>query len=314
MNIENENILNKNFTYITKPKVSVIVATYRRDVSLRRALISLINQTYDNYEIIVINDNADELWNEKVKRIIREFDKYETIKLIYIENDVNRGSAQTRNIGIQNAIGEYITFLDDDDIYLPNKIKRQIEHMIKNESDYSLTDLCLFNENGSFIERRNRNYILDYHHNSLEKYHIMYHMTGTDALMFKKEYLLLIGGFPSIDVGDEFYLVHEAIKAKGKFSYLNESHIKAVVHTEKAGLSSGANKIIGENKLYSYKKEYFGILERKEIRYIKMRHYAVLAYAELRRERFFIFLIYAQLSVLCAPIQGIKLFFKRRKT
>lgn len=313
MIMKNNNKLNKESTDIKKPRVSVIVATYRRDTSLRAALISLKNQTYSNIEIVVVNDNSDETWSKKLKDIVNEFTKDCNIQLVYIENAKNEGSASTRNIGIKNSTGEYITFLDDDDVYLPNKIKNQLEHMIKNQSDYSITDLCLYNEEGSLIERRNRNYIQNYHPKSLERYHLMHHITGTDALMFKKNYLLLIGGFPSIDVGDEFYLVHEAIKGKGKFSYLNESDIKAVIHTKNAGLSSGDGKIIGENKLYDYKKGYFDVLKRKEIRYVKMRHYATLAYAEFRRERFFIFFNYSLRSILSAPIQGLNFFFKRRK-
>lgn len=305
--LQNENIDRK----LKNVKVSVIVATYRRDASLKKALESLINQSYDNIEIIVVDDNAEEKWNEKVKNII---DKIKVIHdIIYIKNELNKGSAETRNIGIKVASGEYITFLDDDDIYLSNKIKNQIEHMIENKSDYSVTDLNLYNENERLIEHRNRRYIKENNKESLFKYHFMYHITGTDTLMFKKNYLLNIGGFPLINVGDEFYLVQRAIEEGGRFSYLPLCDVKAYVHTQTNGLSSGENKIKGENRLYEYKKKYFDCLDNTDIRYIKMRHYAVLAFAEIRRKNVIRFIKYTIYSFINSPIQCSKLVLSRKK-
>lgn len=110
-------------------------------------------------------------------------------------NDFNKGSAETRNIGINAANGEYITFLDDDDVYLPDKIKKQVEFMEVGEYDYSITDLILYNENDKEIDKRIRSYIKDMSSLSLMTYHLKYHMTGTDTMMFRKEYLTEIGGF-----------------------------------------------------------------------------------------------------------------------
>ena len=137
--------------------VSIVVATYKRDLSLRKALESLINQTYKNIEIIVVDDNSNEEWNKKVKEIIDDFINKSNI--IYIKNEKNKGSAQTRNIGIEKANGEYITFLDDDDIYLPNKILNQLNKMKEYDADFSVTDLELLSENGKIIEKRTRGYI-----------------------------------------------------------------------------------------------------------------------------------------------------------
>ena len=81
--------------------------------------------------------------------------------------------------------------------------------------------------------------------------------------MFRKEYLDKIGGFPPIDVGDEFYLMKEAITGGGQFSYLKRCEVKALVHTETEGLSSRESKIQGENALYEYKKSFFPKNEEK---------------------------------------------------
>lgn len=282
--------------------VSVVVATYKREAELKNALESLAKQTYPNMEIVLVDDNGNDEWNSKVSETVEVFrNRYPKIKLECIVNNTNQGSSKTRNIGIHSANGDYITFLDDDDIYLPDKIRKQVEFMETNQCDYSITDLILYNEDDKKINRRIRSYIKETTVESLRLYHLKYHMTGTDTIMFKKEYLIQIGGFASIDVGDEFYLMQRAIEEGGKFGYLPGCDIKAYVHTGDGGLSSGDGKIKGENALYEYKKTFFNQLEAGDIRYIKMRHYAVIAYAELRRKNYVKFISNAMKSFFASP-------------
>lgn len=237
--------------------VSVVVATYKREVELKNALESLAKQTYPNMEIVLVDDNGNDEWNRKVSGIVEEFrNRYPEIILEYIVNNPNQGSAKTRNIGIHSANGYYITFLDDDDIYLPDKIRKQVEFMETIQCDYSITDLLLYNEDDNEIDKRIRSYIKETTVETLRMYHLKYHMTGTDTMMFKKEYLIQIGGFAPIDVGDEFYLMQRAIEGGGKFGYLPGCEIKAYVHTGDGGVSSGDGKIKGENSLYEYKKTF----------------------------------------------------------
>lgn len=301
----------KNYTS-ELPVVSVIVATYRRDTVLEKALLSLIAQTYKSIEILVVDDNANDDWNQIVNEIICRINEKSVGKILYIKNETNQGSAKSRNIGIKSAIGEYISFLDDDDIYLPYKIENQIMHMVESKADYCITDLNLYNEANKLIEARKRKYIVDNSKSSLLKYHLMYHMTGTDTFMFKKEYFIKIGGFPPINVGDEFYLMKEAINAGGVFSYLPVCDIKAYIHTETDGLSSGETKIKGENSLFEFKKQFFDELGKNEIRYIKMRHYAVLAFAELRRKNIRGFIMCSIKSFFSSPINCLNLFVERK--
>ena len=295
-------------------KVSVVVATYRREVALSRALESLAQQTYGNFEIVLVDDNSKLEENQKVSKIVENFKaKYPNVEIQYIINENNQGSAKTRNIGIEASKGEYVTFLDDDDIYMPCKIENQLQFMVENQLDYSITDLYLYNENDKLVDKRIRTFIEDTSSNALLNYHMKYHLTGTDTMMFKKEYLLAIGGFAPIDVGDEFYLIKRAIDGNGKFGYLNICDVKAYIHTgENEGLSSGDKKIEGENILYEYKKEFFHLLDKKTIRYIKMRHFAVLAFAEIRRTRYGAFLKYALKSFFIAPVACIKMYFCSR--
>lgn len=289
------------------PLVSVIIATYKREKRLREAILSVIKQTYNNIEIVVVNDNAIEKYNLIVGQIISKLKQQYNINIVYIENEVNKGSALTRNIGIDVSKGKYITFLDDDDIYLPKKIEKQVEFMLRSGADYSITDFKLYDEEENFIEKRCRSYIKNTDMKSILKYHLKYHLTGTDTLMFKRDYLLSIGKFPLIDIGDEFYLMEQAILKQGKFGYLNDCNVKAYVHSKTEGLSSGDGKVDGENQLYKYKKKYFRLLSKSDIRYIKMRHYAVLTFAELRRKKYLYVIKYTIMSVVSSPIHAIQL-------
>ena len=289
------------------PLVSVVIATYRRNDTLGRAIKSVIKQTYPNIEIIIVDDNADENWNEIVRHIVTKYQRISKHRIIYVKNKKNEGSAKTRNIGIDKANGFYITFLDDDDEYLPYKIEKQTSMMISQKADYSITDLNLYYENGELCEKRKRNYLKDNGCNNLLFKHLKYHMTGTDTMMFTKEYLLQIGGFEPIDIGDEYYLMSKAIQANGKLTYIAESDVKAYVHIEENGLSSGIRKINGENDLYNYKKAFFDSLSKSDIRYIKMRHHAVLAFAYKRSGRLTKFFSEGICSFLTSPLNCLKL-------
>ncbi|WP_345242020.1 glycosyltransferase family 2 protein [Pontibacillus salipaludis] len=294
------------------PKVSIIVATYRRKEALKKALTSLIAQTYSNFEVIVVDDNAEPKWNAEVEKIVNNMKKSNNIEISYIQNNNNKGSAETRNIGIKIATGEYVTFLDDDDIYLPDKVRKQVEQMTKVGADFSLTDLWLYDEKGNLIEKRIRDYIKDHSSESLIRYHLIHHMTGTDVMMFKKSYLIDIGLFSPIDVGDEFYLMQKAIDGEGIFSYLPGCEVKAYVHRETDGLSSGDKKIKGENELYEYKRKYFDKLTPKEQRYVNMRHYAVIAYAEFRKKRYLSMIKNSCISFIFSPIKFLELYINRK--
>ncbi|KYG35619.1 hypothetical protein AZF06_00040 [Priestia endophytica] len=271
--------------YNMDSKVSVIVPTYKRKVSLDRAINSLMEQTYPNVEIIVIDDNGESSdYDREVKEIISKYSQCNK-ELIHIKNERNLGSSKTRNRGIFKATGKYITFLDDDDIYLPEKIAKQVRFMEDNKLQMCFTDLVLKNKEGKIVDIRKRNYLTSYDRETLLKCHLMYHITGTDTFMYTREFLHAIGGFDSIDIGDEFYLMVKTINSGEKIGYLPSNDTIAYVHGFQEGLSTGDNKVLGENMLYEFKKNYFNKLSKAEIKYIQFRHYAVLAYVSLKGKK-----------------------------
>ena len=291
-----------------QPLVSVIVATYKREDILLRALNSLAAQTYKNFEIILVDDNANTEWNSRVSNVVKHFKtEHPSITLNYIVNKTNQGSAKTRNIGIDVSSGEFITFLDDDDIYLPENLQRQVDNMLSTSADFGITDLEMFYDDESFCEKRTRKFIKSTKKEDLIKYHLMYHLAGTDTMIFKKDYLLKIGKFDPINVGDEFYLMIKAFENNGKFTYLKGCFVKAYVHKGESGLSSGDGKIDGESRLHEFKKKYFHLLSKKEKKYIVARHYSVIAFAELRRKHLLSFFTNAFKAFFTSPINCLKI-------
>ncbi len=100
------------------PLVSVIIPTYNRAPVLKEAINSVLQQTYKNLEIIVIDDGS----KDDTENIINDFNDK---RIIYIRQD-HKGAPSAKNEGIQNSKGKYIAFLDSDDIWLPQKIKSQL--------------------------------------------------------------------------------------------------------------------------------------------------------------------------------------------
>lgn len=107
--------------------VSIILTTYNRAYILPRTLDNLMEQTYSNIEIIIIEDCSDDKTSEVVKSYITSGKKKFPLK--YYRNSKNLGLPGARNIGIRHAKGKYITFMDDDDLILPQKTELQVRKL-----------------------------------------------------------------------------------------------------------------------------------------------------------------------------------------
>lgn len=101
------------------PKVSVIIPTYNRAQFVGRAIQSVLNQTYKDFEIIIVDDNS----TDNVYDVVYSFNDS---RIKYIRHDVNLGAPAARNTGILNSKGEFIALLDDDDEFLPEKLEKQL--------------------------------------------------------------------------------------------------------------------------------------------------------------------------------------------
>jgi glycosyltransferase involved in cell wall biosynthesis len=102
------------------PTVSVILPTYNRAHTVVRAILSVLNQTYQDLELIIVDDAS----TDDTRQVVAGFDD-ERIK--YIRHEDNRGAAAARNTGIRASRGTYVAFQDSDDEWLPGKLERQVK-------------------------------------------------------------------------------------------------------------------------------------------------------------------------------------------
>jgi glycosyltransferase involved in cell wall biosynthesis len=101
------------------PKVSVIIPTYNYAHFLPEALNSVLDQTYKNFEVIIVDDGS----TDNTKDVLKSFLNDQRIRYIYQENS---GLPATRNRGIKESKGQFVAFLDSDDVWLPAKLEKQI--------------------------------------------------------------------------------------------------------------------------------------------------------------------------------------------
>ena len=268
----------------TEPLVSIVIPTYKRPVKyLSRAVESALGQTYTNIEVIVVDDSpADYSGRDEVKRYIESLGDS---RLVYKQNEKNMGGSLARNEGVALAHGEYVSFLDDDDEYLPHKLEKQLPFMQDGGYDLTITDLVAYSDKGKVVDYREHSDISHLSQEEVLHYHLMRHLTGTSGFMCRTEKLREIGGFDPAKMGQEFYLMLKAIERGLKIGYLPVCTARYFRH-DGEGITQGMNKVNGENALYEVKKKYFSRLSPKEIRFINFRHWAVLVVAYLRNHMY----------------------------
>ena len=129
--------------------VSIIMPYYKKEMFVKKSVKSLLNQTYLNFEIILVNDQADERSSIFLKDILNLDNR---IKLV--TNEKNLGVGESRNKAIEIAKGEYIAFCDCDDLSKNNKLEVQIEFMKNSNFDFSFTAYDVIDENEKVINFR----------------------------------------------------------------------------------------------------------------------------------------------------------------
>jgi len=133
-----------------EPLVSIIMPCYNAERFLKKAIESMLNQTFTDFEFIIIDDCS----TDRSAAIIHEYIKDDP-RIRYIKNDKNRGVASSLNIGINNSNGKFIARMDADDISAPERLKKQIEHMKNNPDCVACgSDIIIINEHGSIIGSR----------------------------------------------------------------------------------------------------------------------------------------------------------------
>lgn len=128
----------------SSPLVSVVTPVYNAALFLEETILSVINQTYPHWELILVDDCSTDASFEIAKAYSEKDSRIKSFKLTS-----NQGAGVSRNFGIKEASGSYIGFLDADDLWTPEKLQKQLDFMTKNNCTICYSSYQLMNEDGS---------------------------------------------------------------------------------------------------------------------------------------------------------------------
>ena len=184
------------------PLISVLIPTYNNGKYIKQAIESVYAQSYDNIEIIVIDDGSTDNTKEVLKR-------YKNIKYFYIEH---KGIPFARNVALEKAKGEYIAFLDSDDYWLPEKLNTQIQYF----KDHPNCEI-VFTKYENFFEeeniKKNKRAINEKKREAME-HHIL------PSALIKKSLFEKYGVFDeNFQIGEDSEFIYRMTKKGVNFNY-----------------------------------------------------------------------------------------------
>ena len=136
-----------------KTKIDIILPNYNNFEFITKTVKSVLNQTYKNWKLIIVDDHSD----EKTRSVLKKISKNKNIKVYFMKK--NRGAGFCRNYAIKKSNSPYLAFIDSDDIWQKNKLKKQISFMKNNNFLFSYTDYKTFGEKNRKINNPSK---LDY--------------------------------------------------------------------------------------------------------------------------------------------------------
>lgn len=178
-------VTNMEHNVHSRPKVSVIMGVYNDEPYLQEAVKSILNQTYYNFEFIIINDCSTDNSKEIIDYYLRQDER-----IVYLENKKNIGLSASLNRGINIAKGKYIARVDADDISFPERLAKQVEFLEENEDIYVLGTASLSIDEKSAILGLSK-FPADpgFIKKNLIKKNLFYH----PSVMIRKEYFEKVG-------------------------------------------------------------------------------------------------------------------------
>lgn len=252
--------------------VSVLITTHNRVDLLPRAINSVINQTYQNIELIVIDDGSKDNTAEVVNNYMK---KYNHIK--YIKHEIPLGANKARNNGIDLAKGYFIAGLDDDDEFFPDRI----EELVKNYTDeYSLitsNDLLIFDNGKEKSTKKHDIVTLDL---------MLYENCIGNQVLVKKNYLTSINCFDeNLTASQDYDMWIRIIQKYGKAKVLQKN-------LQKMYLSNNIKRISNNNSkkfsgYFNFYKKFKNLMNKKH----KKRHLSMLYFIRNKNMTFKVFCI-----------------------
>ena len=170
----------------TKELVSVIIPTYNRLELLKRSVESVIAQTYENWELIVVDDCSDDGTKEYIEGL-------KDPRVSCYQNESNMGPAASRNIGAAKAKGSLLAFQDSDDVWMPDKLEKTVAALLAAPDEYGMAYHEVREEGGNMIP--DRSVLLENKTGNIFSYLLLFPLIDTPASVIKKSCFEACGGF-----------------------------------------------------------------------------------------------------------------------
>ena len=221
------------------PLISIIIPYYKKKKFFKNTIKSILEQTHKNFEIILIYDDIDKTELPFVKLTLR---KIKNVKIII--NKKNLGAGYSRNIGIKKSKSRLISFLDSDDTWHKDKLKKQIKFMKINKVDFSFTDYSIIDKNEKKIKIIRAPKITTYR-NLLFSCDIGLSTVMINSRLLKKD------KFPNLKTKEDYLLWIKLSKKKIKMLGINET-LASWRQTNNSLSSSITQKLKDAFLVYSY--------------------------------------------------------------
>ncbi len=195
----------------TEKLVSVIICVYNGEKYIASSLNSVLNQTYKNIEVIVVNDGSTDHTEEIALA-------YPNIKYIYQQN---QGVAVARNTGLRQCTGDYIAWLDSDDLYLPTKIQEQVSFIESNDADIAYNDVILIDEFDNEIKQLRCEYEELEPEDFISQLLFRQIMPCLPTLMYKRKCFENIAYKPQMKYAEDYWMIIQ-LAQKYKFVYMKK--------------------------------------------------------------------------------------------
>ena len=244
--------------------ISIVIPVYNAEKYLEECLNSIKNQTYKNFEVILVNDGSI----DNSESICKEFVESDTRFRYYLK--ANGGASSARNLGLDNVTGEYITFIDADDWVDENHLEVLINNIKENNSDMAVSSIKKFDNVSRFkfrVYSNQEKYLLNYNKLNREEFLVilpkLIHASNSYKIavskLFKKELLSDVRFDESIVYGEDLEFFFKIYNNISSISYVDEVTYVYRLHNERT--SSKFNQQYVEQVLLIYKKIYEKIEE-----------------------------------------------------
>ena len=230
-------------------KVTLIIPVYNSEKYIGKCLDSILNQTYTNFEILVVNDGS----KDNSQKVIEEYQNKYPDKIIAI-NQENKGVSKTRNESIKKASGDYIMFIDNDDFLDSDYIETFITEAEKGDYDVVLGGYRRPNENGKIIKE------MKLEETEWSKFMIM----APWAKIYKKQYLIDNDiEFLSVNLGEDIYFNLKAMLISDKIKIIPYIGYNWFFNT--SSVSNTTQKNITQLKVYELLNSFYDMVKNEGI-------------------------------------------------